>query len=150
MEGRAGPIEPPEEETPIVATLTATPSRVQVRRLAACDGPLACHAIQECLHRYVCICAAAISRRNVSPKRELDEWFASVLETVMDCIRAKGGRSLVSSPHTSCARGVVLKCDCLPLQLVHGRKLCLTLDDIWLVGVESTYNGASLDACRLW
>lgn len=56
----------------------------------ACDGPLACHAIQGCLHRYMSVCAANINRGGVSHQGELEDWFAAVLDAIIDCLGRKG------------------------------------------------------------
>ncbi|CAM9445027.1 unnamed protein product, partial [Ectocarpus fasciculatus] len=57
-----------------------------VQRLTLCEGALACHAIQGCLQRYICVCAEAIYRGDVSRKGELEEWLVAVLETTMFCL----------------------------------------------------------------
>ncbi|CAN0446179.1 unnamed protein product, partial [Ectocarpus sp. 8 AP-2014] len=65
-----------------------------VQRLTLCDGPLACHAIQGCLQRYICVCAEAVCRGDVSRKGELEEWLAAILETTMFCLSRHGERPL--------------------------------------------------------
>eukprot|EP00903_Cladosiphon_okamuranus_P010050 g9529.t1 len=84
-----------------------------VRRLETCDGPLACHAIQECLHRYVCACAAAISQGHAHLEPELDEWYVSVLDTVMECIGEREQK--VRGERTTARR---LRCAIFLLQLL--------------------------------
>lgn len=81
---------------------------LQVHRLVACDGPLACHAIQGCLHRYVCVCATTISRGGVSHKGELEEWFEAILDTTMDCLGGKGELWLLHTASRPCAQREVL------------------------------------------
>ncbi len=65
-------------------------TRFQVQRIAACSGPLACHAIQDCLYRYLCLHAAASSRGDVAQKRELESWFVAILDTIIGCLDEPG------------------------------------------------------------